>query len=622
MHKKLFLVGLLAVFFFTLHACSNPGRQRMEDETNTLYVGYQADSFPTSFMPWLSREGIAPTVASMMYNTLFAFDLDTGNFDPLIGKTWYYVDEAGEPLLTDDGEIDYERLDEIYSCPSYDYLPVKVILHDDVTWSDGTPLTVEDVYFSYDTGANNAISNHAGALAWTADLQHSYRDGVLRRQGIFTYDHGAAEQGYVIDEVDRDTVMYLHVDKILGAVSSLFTSMLILPSHIWEPIISEDNPLNSASPQGELLFHYRNPVGSGPWTLDLDASSGQQIVMHRREDFHLKDDDEGPLYKVDTIRFLLFQEINVAIYALLKGHIDVLNSTVSANYSRLFDTHDNIFVSEAPGTFAQTLVFNVNPVESERNPMRDLLSNETVRRAMALAVDQQFLIDMVLNGAGEEMSPGLMPSHMEDFYNPDAWGVIEGDYEARLLEANALLDTVIPDRDTSGYRLLEGDRVGFDILGHPGEQDLISYLEVLFERIGIEIDYAPKGSQPERTYLYRSRFDMTLQTTIFSLQNIDIMYRAHFVTIGETSNYGRLIDADMNAQIARMRSTLDLDEKYELIKSIQPMIAENYYKVPLYSANVLSVARTDRFDNWQVVPGATVFNGESLQNLRRVHEGE
>ena len=46
-------------------------------------------------------------------------------------------------------------------------------------------------------------------------------------------------------------------------------------------------------------------------------------------------------------------------------------------------------MSNAPGVFTQTLVFNLNPVSSERNPLRDLLANVEFRKAMALAINQE-----------------------------------------------------------------------------------------------------------------------------------------------------------------------------------------------------------------------------------------
>jgi len=67
-----------------------------------------------------------------------------------------------------------------------------------------------------------------------------------------------------------------------------------------------------------------------------------------------------------------------------------------------------------------------------------------------------------------------------------------------------------------------------------------------------------------------------------------------------------------------MRTTLNLNTKYQLISDVQELLAHEYYKIPLYTANVISVARTDRFTGYVVVPGQTVFNTETLLNLSQV----
>lgn len=617
MTKRLMLMLLVGVLVLPLAGCRG-GAGSHRPDPNTLYVGSVQSSFPSAYMPWLSREGIAPTIASMLYDSLFSYDEATGDYLPAIGREWYYVDEDGKPIVTEDGSIDYARLEELYSDPKYDYLAVKVIIHDNITWSDGVPLTVEDVYYSLDLATNHALSNHAGALAWTSDLKHKYNNGVLVERGLFTYERGALEQGYQISPEEKDTVIYLHVDKVLGAVTPLFTSVLILPRHVWEPVVTRENQLNSSAPNAEILHRYTHPVGSGVWVLDTEQSGSQQIVLHRRKDYHLTKADGSPLIAVDTIKFVLYQEQNVALYALLKGHIDLLDSSVSSNYLLLFEQQEDLFVSNAPGVFTQTLVFNLNPVSSERSPLRDLLANVEFRKAMALAINQEELIKSVLDGAGVPASAGLMRPTLEDFYNSEADSLLPGDYAERLALANSILDGIVPEKDKDGYRLLGGERISFKILGTPREQDVVSFLQIQFKKIGIDVQYAAKGAQPESTYLYTSKFDLTLQGVIFSLSNVDIMYPAHFSTLGRTSNYGRLMNEELNGAIQEMRYTLNLHTKYELLKRIQPMIAQEYYKVPLYTANVISVARTDRFTGYQVVEGATVFNSESLQNLRRV----
>ena len=138
------------------------------------------------------------------------------------------------------------------------------------------------------------------------------------------------------------------------------------------------------------------------------------------------------------------------------------------------------------------------------------------------------------------------------------------------------------------------------------------------------IDVPPirKGHSPEATYLYTSRFDMTIQGVVFSLANVDIMLNAHFVALGRTSNYGRLVQPDLASGIEEMRSTLNLNRKYQLLYSLQPVIAELYYKVPLYSPQIVSIARTDRYTGYEVVPGATVFSSTNLQQIQRIAAGQ
>jgi ABC-type transport system substrate-binding protein len=626
MIKKICVLLFMVSFLMITSACQSGDYERRLDTSNTLYVGVVESSFPTTYMPWLSRDGIAPTVSSMLYSTLFAYDDETGGFQPGLAQEWYYVDQDGLPILNGDGLIDYERLEndglrQILNPQTgrmEDYLTVKIVLDKQATWSDGTKVTAEDVYFSFDIAKNNYLSNHAGALAWTADLLHLYSNqGQLQLQGIFTYDRGAADKGYFIDETEKDQVIYLHVKGVLGAVTSLFTTLLILPDHIWSPVVSRESQLNSRDPSPEMLERYKNPVGSGPWVIDTHLSGPSMIVFERRDDYHITEEDGSPLYKIEKIKFILYQDVNVAIYAVMRGHIDILNSNISSNYVRLFEGREHLFLSVAEGVYVQTLVMNVNPEEAQKNSMRDLLSNAEFRKAIALAIDSDELIELVANGAAEKMSAGLISESLVDFYNPDS-NILSGAIDTRVTIANELLDTMFPNKDSSGYRLMDGERISFNVLGHPGEIELISFLEIQLQKIGIELKYQAKGNSPETTFLWTSRFDMTIQGVIFSLVNVDIMLNAHFVALGRTSNYGRLQNPILKTSIEEMRATLNLHRKYELLYEMQPIIAEQYYKIPLYSTNVISIARTDRFTGYQVESGATLFNSTNLQNLEKV----
>ncbi|RKJ50259.1 ABC transporter substrate-binding protein [bacterium 1XD42-54] len=620
MTRKIAALSMICLLIVNLTGCSTSIDTRKTDDSSSLYVGYVGTSFPSSFMPWLSRDGIAPTVASMLYNTLFSYDDETGTFEALTAKQWCYVDLEGKPLTDDgtyDGAIDYQAVEEYYSGTSEDYMVVRLELFDNIYWSDGEKLTVEDVYYTFDVATDNALSNHAGALAWTADLLHESSKGELVKQGMFTAGHPDYSGTFPIEEGEEDTVMYLLVNKVLGAVTTLFNTILILPEHIWEPMVSEQQQLNNKNPQGEFLEQYQNPVGSGPWILNREETNSQLITLDRNPNYHLTDEDGGPLYKVDKIKLMLYLDSNTAIFAFLKGYVDILDSAVSSDYLTLFEKEENIYISRSPGTSVTSLVLNVNPSDPYKEGMKVLLQDVDFRKAVALAINQDELVDKILNGAGTTVSAGLILSSNELLYNANS-DILSGDMEEKIAQSNEILDSICPKKDESGYRILDGARISFEILASAGQQDLIAYLQRQFQKIGIEIQFKASGSTPETTYLYSSNFDMTVQAVILSMANADTMYRAHFVTRERSSNYGKYQDEEMTELIEQMRYTLNQDLKVDLIYELQEKTAQAYYKIPLYSAEVLSVARTDRFSGYQVVPGQTVFHTKTLCALKKV----
>ena len=603
----LFLFGLLAFSACAMHA------ERLHDNSPTLYVGEVMPSFPTSFMPWLSRDGVAPTIAGLLFNSLSPYDEINGVFVPGLARKWYFVDLEGNPITLPCGGIDYDRLEEVYGCDNTYYMIVRFYLFDNAYWSDGTPVTVEDVFFTFDLASNHAMSQHAGALVWTNDLLHIYDGGRLVRQGMFTYDRGAAEAGFDIPTEMRDLVIYFHVNKVLGAITPLVSTVLILPQHIIGELISAENPLISRSPTDAQVEAFANPVGSGPFVLDRENTSGQKITLIRRDDYHIRNEDGGILFQPERIVFILYQDVNVAIYALKRGHIDVLNAGISANFVNLFDDIEHVNVMRTEGTFVQTLVLNVNPPTAHMTPQRELLMDREFRRAIALAICQDSLVEMVLNGAGVTRSHGLVADR-QPFYNPNS-RIIEGGTERDLAEANAILDGIIPDRGSDGYRLLNGRRVQFEIIANPGEQTLISYLQVQFQRIGIDVVFRAAGANPENTFFFPGNFDMTFQGVSLTQANIDLMLEAHFVNLVRSSNYGRFMDEEFARYVTEMRMTINRNYKFLLAEELQMMIAREFYKIPVYSANVLSVYRTDRFTNFQQVQGSRAFNHATLQNI-------
>lgn len=573
--------------------CSGGASGRAADESFTLYVGNVSSSLPSTYMPWLSNQGISPTISSSIYSTLFVYDEETGEFEPNLATDWEYVEEPSSVAA------------------DQEYLEVKVILNKSATWSDGVPVTAKDIYFTFDLAADFGRTNHAGALAWTGDLLHKYErdregDWNLVRQGVF-YHEFPGEYGFGPGE---ENVVYFHVRKVLGAVTPLFTTILMLPEHKWN-VLSPKNQLNSPNPIPLIENLFKEPVGSGPYVLDTEETNAGVIVLRKREGFHLMDERGEDFYKPETVKFINYLDINVAINALKKGDVDVLLPAVDSAYVENLASTEDVEVAYSPGRFLTTLVLNLNPSADYLTPARETLCDPAVREAIALAIDQDALIDQVLRGKGSPAPAGLIePSSF--LANPNA-GVPEPD----PMRAAEILDAAGYTVPAGGkFREKDGVRLSYAVTTNQTYKNLVNYLKVQLEAIGIEIYFEEGGSNAVKDRYYTGDFDMTIQGVIFNFTNIDLMMNAHFVTRGSSSNYGQLDDPQLAARIEAMRSELDRDAKIELVQEIQAMVAQAHYKLPLYLSDVISVHRADIYDGWTPVPGTTIYNDETLSNLR------
>jgi peptide/nickel transport system substrate-binding protein len=592
--KKLICILMITLMSFNLSACGSNANlsQRYNDKSNTLYVGHVSASLPSTYMPWLTNQGISTTVSSLVFDTLFTFDDEIGDFKQRLGMNWEYV-------------VDPELVPQ-----EQDYLEVKVVLSDDIFWSDGEPVTAKDIYFTFDLAADFGRTNHAGALAWIGDLFHTYKKNSndsyeLVRQGVFYKDNPGS---YTID--DNKTV-YLHVKKVLGAITPLFTTVLMLPEHKWN-VISPKNQLNSANPIPSIKTLYAEPVGSGPYTIDTANSNQSILLLNKRDNYHLKDSNSDDLYKVDTIKIQNYLDINVAINALKQGDIDVINGSIDNSYIDSLSKVENIAMDQSKNTFIDTLVINLNVPNTYSTPQRELLKDPILREAISLAINQEELIQQSLKGSGKTAPMGLVDED-KMFYNPNVKSN-EFDLEKakKLLEDNAYL------LGANNVRSKDGIKLNYAISGSPGNRNTINYICAQLSKLGIEVVYEEGGSNAVKDKYYTGNFDMTVQGVSFDLTNVDMMMMAHFVTVGSSSNYGSLEDKILSAKIEEMRTTLSKENKYALIKEIQEDIASLNYKIPLYLSNIISIYRTDIFEGWTSSSGSNIFNTETLSNLKLI----
>ena len=280
-------------------------------------------------------------------------------FDPAYG--WGAGEHVHEPLIQStllvtntDLTIGYDLATD-YTV-SEDGLTWTVTIRDDVKFTDGEPLTAEDVAFTYNTVKESSSVNDFTML--------DYAEAVDETTAVF--------------HMTRPFSIWPYTMAIVG----------IVPEHAYD----------SAA-------YGSNPIGSGRYILK-QWDRGQQVILEANPDYY----GEAPQMKQVTI---LFMEEDAAFLAAQAGEVDL--AYTSATYSdQEIDGYDL-----AAYASVDNRGFNLPAVEEStdsegRTVGNDFTSDVLVRRAVNIGIDRQEMIDNVLNGYG---SPAYSVCDRLPWYN-------------------------------------------------------------------------------------------------------------------------------------------------------------------------------------------------------------
>jgi len=331
-------------------------------------------------------------------------------------------------------------------------------------WSDGTPVTAEDV-----------------AYTWATNIKYETTAGVGYR------DYIAA-----VDAVDADTVVVRAALNESGAAVNPLQVMAYISSEYvvqkaWtqtlEARTGEDATAFKADPAEDF-------VASGPYTKFF---ADDTKVVYVRDDNYWGQDASmwGALPAPMYLCHVIYADNNAGFLALKAGEVDV-SQQFNANVQDLWLV-DNLPIStympEAPyGVTASlpTAYFNMNSFG---------LDNVAVRKAIAMAVDY----DTIIANAMTNQSPTftqvprsiMNPTTGEQaLYDHDA--VADLQWAGNDIEgANALLDEAgVVDSDGDGWRDIDGQKLSYNAVCPNGWSDWQAAIEIVAaagQNIGIEI---------------------------------------------------------------------------------------------------------------------------------------
>lgn len=271
---------------------------------------------PDTFYPYNSERGTSQDECPVIHNI----------YETLIKMM---PDGSHVPLLATDWQISADGKEYTFN------------LRKDVKFSNGEPMTAEDVAFSLNT---------AGASGVGKTL-------------LINYD--------TTEVVDEDTVVIKLTDPYAPILNSIASRVAVIIDKSYFEELGEEG-------------YEANPVGTGPYVLS-ERVSGDHLTMTVNEHYW----GEAPAYKKVTLRVMT--DMNTQMLALETGEIDVL---LNANIVPLLQLPKNspIKYKIAEASSIQNIMLNC---------MKGPAADKNFRKAIQYAINKQDIIEGVYDGMAE-----------------------------------------------------------------------------------------------------------------------------------------------------------------------------------------------------------------------------
>jgi peptide/nickel transport system substrate-binding protein len=354
------------------------------------------------------------------------------NFNPLIphGSRWPTQHGIYEPMMVYNpmasAWVPWLATDHTWSA---DATQLEVSLRSAVQWSDGADFSADDVVFTFEF-----LKTHAG----------------LDTVGLWS------ERLESVEKLGSHSVRFTFEAPFVPGFD-IVMGVPIIPVHVWSEVA---DPLTFGNP---------DPVGTGPFT-EVIRFTSQRFELGRNPHYW----QEGKP-AVSVLRFPAVGGNEQGAWALSRGEVDWAGSFLPAI--------DKVFVDKDPEHHHYWHPLVGASVFLFPNTTRPPLDDPSVRKAISMAIDRDFIVQVAMQGHVKPADvTGLSPAY-------DRWKSSEvlgsADWTRHDPEAaGALLDDAGYPKDANGRRGLE-----LEMLVVSGWTDWVRALQVIdqsLDSIGID----------------------------------------------------------------------------------------------------------------------------------------
>lgn len=431
MKKSLKLIALMLVLSLLLVACASTEdeeatvpddteqEKEQDQEQETEMVGDIELPYPTK----IERDGetiggtlsvalVSDTPFEGIFNTfLYSNNADARLMDPVLGS---FMKSGPNREIVDGGycnvEFDQENKTATYK------------IHPDLTWSDGVPVTSDDIIFVYESIAH---ADYPGVR-----FDSDYRNVV----GIMDYHEGEADSISGLNRIDDKTLEVSFEEFYPGILWGAGLTYNAEPKHYLEDI-----------PLEEMEAHENvraNPLSCGPFVV-TNIVPGESVEYEPNPHWF------GEEAKVDRIVMKRTSSDTIA-EALKAGTFDVVDDLSVDSYEQYKDLSNISLMSNVAGVYGY-VGFKHGAWDTEAKEVvadeNMKMSDVNLRQAIAYAMNNEEVGEVFYNGLRIPANALITPSHTT------FWHADQETYEYNPEKAMEILDEAgYVDVDDDGFR--------------------------------------------------------------------------------------------------------------------------------------------------------------------------
>lgn len=394
---------------------------------------------PKTFNPFNTKDNISAQMSEIMYDGLVTTNVVTGETIPKLAKS--------------------------FSVNGKEYI---VNLRHGLKWSDGKPITADDVVFTW----QNIIFDGFGNT--------STRDSVMIDGKLPT-----------VEKIDDYTVKFVTPEPFAPFLRML--SSPIAPKHIFQPAVSRGREYFDG-----FLSTNTNPkefVTSGAFRLK-EYVPAQRVVFERNPNYYEINKDGKKLPYLDKLVYLIVGDINNQVLKFEGGELDEI-SLQGANVARFkeMEKHSDFSVFNiGPDTGTMYLSMNMNNRKNEKGKYyvdqkkQVWFQDKNFRQAVDYAIDRKNMVFNIANGLGY---PLFTPETLNSiFLNKKL-----KPYDKNIEKSKELLKKSGFTWDKAGHLIDKfGNHVEFDLYTNAGntEREAIGVMvKQDLEDLGMKVNFKP-----------------------------------------------------------------------------------------------------------------------------------